>query len=713
MKKILIFLLLLVMAASVSAALTNGVGSVTRPTQYWWTGLLPAQPNGDIGLAWMKEVEGIVEGTTAIGNQLLLSQITDPGNPAADTGSLRVEDAAGTMTLFFEDDQGTKTNLLTVGAGNTLDAAYDQGGAGAGRTITADTGALTLNNTDADTAYLLSVTPTPGSSAALGGIQVTSGANATQDSLNIVNSGSGDDIEAGNGAFTVSSTGDVVALTISVTTLFENAIVAASAGNVALTVDAAGNGTITIGGVSTGAVTIVPAMALTGALTANGDVTLGNAATDNVTITGDVVANITLDDDTTDSPSVIFRDAGENDWIFLKADGATGNLTATSDAATSDFQIVTGNFKVGAGSESVTLNGDDAYITGTFEVDGAARFDGLVTGNAGLTVTGAVVNLNASSNNAVNIGTGTTTSTVTIGGAAAQTINIGDGAAAKTVTLGSSDSTSTTTLLSGSGALNLNVSNNQPTNIGTGTTTGTITVGGAGTQTINIGDGAAIKTVTLGSNNSSSSTDILSGTGNLTVNDGAGAATTSIGTGATTGTVTIGGTSAQTVTVGAGAAAMTTTLGSTDTTSTTTINAGSGGIVIAGDIAGTGPASTAVGLAAVLEAFTGADNVLTIAESGSVFTNTGDGDGSLHTLPEASTALGCSYTFAVTVAQILTINPKDGTDQIQGLTNGAGDSIASSAVGDCITLTAVQDDIWVVSASNNSNGNADAWADTN
>ncbi len=701
MKKIFIFLLFLVMDASVSAALTNGVGSVVKPTTSWFTGQIPIDTTGDHGLAWMQEVEGMLEGTSAFGTQLLFDEISAPSNPSANVGSLYVADDTGTTTLFFKDSAGTATNLLTVGAGNTLDAAYDQGGAGSGRTITADTGPVTLTNTDADTAYLLSVTPTPGSSAALGGIQITSGANATQDSLNIVNSGSGDDIEAGNGAFTVSSTGDVVATTISVTTLFENAIVAASAGNVALTIDAAGNGTITIGTTSTGAITLVQATSVTGALTANGNVTLGNAASDNVTITGDVVANITLDDDSTDSPSVIFRDAGENDWIFLKANGATGNLTVTSDAATSDFQIVTGNFKVGAGSESVTLNGDDAYITGTFEVDGAARFDGLVTGNAGLTVTGAAVNLNASSNFAVNIATGTSTGTVSIGGSAAQTI-----------TMGSSNTTSTTSLLSGSGAINLNLNNNQPTNIGTGTTTGTVTIGGAGTQTINIGDGAAIKTVTLGSNNSSSSTVILSGTGNLTINDGAGAATTSVGTGATTGTITIGGSSAQTVTIAAGSAAMTTTLGSVNTTSTTTINAGSGGIVIAGDIAGTGPSTTAVGLAAVLEAFTGTDNVLTIAESGSVFTNTGDGDGSLHTLPEASTALGCSYTFAVTVAQVLTINPKDGTDQIRGLTNGAGDSIASSAIGDCITLTAVGDNIWVVSANNNSNGNADAWADT-
>ena len=65
------------------------------------------------------------------------------------------------------DGSGTLSWATVTGAGdNTLDDAYDEGGAGAGRTITADTGAVTINNTDADTAYLLSITPNPSSSSA-------------------------------------------------------------------------------------------------------------------------------------------------------------------------------------------------------------------------------------------------------------------------------------------------------------------------------------------------------------------------------------------------------------------------------------------------------------------------------------------------------------------------------------------------------------------
>jgi hypothetical protein len=137
----------------------------------------------------------------------------------------------------------------------------------------------------------------------------------------------------------------------------------------------------------------------------------------------------------------------------------------------------------------VQSGGTENAIITAFDVKTANAFPygaTIITGTAGATVTGGVVSLNASSNNAVNIGTGTTTSTVTLGGTGAQTIAVGNGAAAKTVAIGSSNTTSTTTILSGSGGLLLNKDNNQPTNIGTGTSTGLVTIGGgSGTAAIN------------------------------------------------------------------------------------------------------------------------------------------------------------------------------------------------------------------------------------
>jgi len=44
-----------------------------------------------------------------------------------------------------------------------------------------------------------------------------------------------------------------------------------------------------------------------------------------------------------------------------------------------DSMYLSEDLKVGNGTPSVTLNGEDAYVEGTFEVDGAARLDGAVT----------------------------------------------------------------------------------------------------------------------------------------------------------------------------------------------------------------------------------------------------------------------------------------------------------------------------------------------
>lgn len=77
------------------------------------------------------------------------------------------------------------------------------------------------------------------------------------------------------------------------------------------------------------------------------------------------------------------------------------------------------------------------------------------------------------------------------------------------------------------------------------------------------------------------------------------------------------------------------------------------------------------------------------------------------TLPEASTALGCRYTFVVNNASNLDINPNDGTDTILPFVNAvatsptlispsAGDAIRCATVGGSITLEAVSANNWAV-----------------
>lgn len=86
---------------------------------------------------------------------------------------------------------------------------------------------------------------------------------------------------------------------------------------------------------------------------------------------------------------------------------------------------------------------------------------------------------------------------------------------------------------------------------------------------------------------------------------------------------------------------------------------------------------------------------LTLAQCGGIFRNAG---AIQPVLPEASTVLGCSYTFTTANASNFDINPADGTDYIQGLTNAAGDAIRNATVGNSVTLTAVTADLWVATA---------------
>jgi hypothetical protein len=77
---------------------------------------------------------------------------------------------------------------------------------------------------------------------------------------------------------------------------------------------------------------------------------------------------------------------------------------------------------------------------------------------------------------------------------------------------------------------------------------------------------------------------------------------------------------------------------------------------------------------------------VTAAHSDQFFTNTGDADGSVFNLPNDPQA-GLEYTFALTVAQTVTINAAAGESIQDAGTNAA--SRTASAIGDTIRLVAV------------------------
>jgi hypothetical protein len=85
---------------------------------------------------------------------------------------------------------------------------------------------------------------------------------------------------------------------------------------------------------------------------------------------------------------------------------------------------------------------------------------------------------------------------------------------------------------------------------------------------------------------------------------------------------------------------------------------------------------------------------LTAAQCGStIVSNSAD----VVTLPEASTVLGCRFTFVCGTADDFDVNPADGTDTIlpgATLTPSAGDAIRCTDIGSNMMLEAVGADSW-------------------
>lgn len=95
----------------------------------------------------------------------------------------------------------------------------------------------------------------------------------------------------------------------------------------------------------------------------------------------------TLNDDSGASPSFILQDGTDELATFSKVDA--GYLTLTTDA-TDGLNILTGSLKVGNGTPDVTVNGEDAYVEGTLEVDGSVRLDGALSTNSTIAAAGDI-----------------------------------------------------------------------------------------------------------------------------------------------------------------------------------------------------------------------------------------------------------------------------------------------------------------------------------
>lgn len=192
--------------------------------------------------------------------------------------------------------------------------------------------------------------------------------------------------------------------------------------------------------------------------------------------------------------------------------------------------------------------------------------------------------------------------------ASAATVSVATGAAVKTTTLGSTNSTSTTTVACGTGGCN-------------------------------VGTSANAHTTTLGSTNSTSATTVQSGSGALNVTSTNGALTINSGTGAL-GISTDA--SATTVSFATGGAVKSVTLGSTNSTSATIVQSGSGNVAINTgltiDSAGRNfntkqPAFQAVRTATLANATGAGTGVDPIPYDTTVFDQTSSFDGNYFTAP--------------------------------------------------------------------------------
>jgi len=536
---------MLLVASTLHAAFTNPEANIR------WNRANIVRENGPLDI-WLSEAEDYLDGTSALPDRLRFGEISAPsGNPSSNTGWLYVKDAAGTSTLYFEDDAGVVTALgaSTFAGGSVTDdivmanAQYLRS-----TTTNAEASAIQVYDTDTGPAYtnVLSFTNGTAPAIVLGADTSTLAVNAS--------------------AITVGTSAVAKTITIGNET-------GASALNLK-----AGTGNIDIQGVAATTITIGDA-AQTGAITIGASTA---TMTDLSLGTGVGAHTIHIGDGGTAAQTVTIGSTSSTSAVTVQA--GTGDLALTS-------------------VDDVTLNGGSS---------------------------GSLINIGTNTHgNVFHIGDDDTTADSGTIGSAKDTWAL----AGISVTVGSTGTTSATVIQSGSGGVGLNVSNNQPTNIGTGTTTGTVTIGGSAAQTIAIGNGAAAKTVTLGS---------------------------------------------------------------TNTTSTTTINAGSGGVAVVGNVAGNG-AGTMAGFLRTIDNDSDGKSAgqITVAMSGGILTNLGASGSYAWTLPEA--AAGLTYTFVVMAAQELRVTPDAGDKINHAGTAAAnGEYYWADAVGESVTIVAIDSATWVV-----------------
>ncbi len=285
-------------------------------------------------------------------------------------------DAFDTSTGHSHDGSDSASLSAT---GNTLDQAYDQGGAGSGRAITVNDGAVTMTKNDAGTENVLELDASPSAGAAGAALSLTSGASATTASLIIANSGSGADILGTSSTWNVDAAG-VGSFTNAV--LLEGTVPAASLAYVArdntgdLTVNAitgkevllaiAGTDVVTVAGA---AVTIAQALTVSaGGLTVTGNSTFNN----NLTITGSLTfgGSLTINETLTVDELILDTDgsAPGASNAYVVSDN-TGDLTVNALSGKTFNIAIAGTDELVVSASAVDFKGNDVDNLGYLELN--------------------------------------------------------------------------------------------------------------------------------------------------------------------------------------------------------------------------------------------------------------------------------------------------------------------------------------------------------
>jgi hypothetical protein len=267
-------------------------------------------------------------------------------NPVADANTTE-----GTIyydsdtNIFYGRNNTTWVDLTAGSTGNTLDGAYDQGGAGVGRAIDADTGAvaITVSNTDNNVALIVTQSDSTNDPNAL---QVVMASNAATSAAI--------DIDGQTAAMDIDGTGSTWTVT--------------------------GAGAGTFASVTTTATAAVGTnLTVTGNATLNGNTDIGNATTDTLSITAYIDADVSLDDGSGAPPQLIFRDGSDETAAFNKT--LTGALTLTTQAD-DGLNIAVGNVRIGNGTpQTAPMDGEDFYCEGQSEFDSQTTHDAVTVMN--------------------------------------------------------------------------------------------------------------------------------------------------------------------------------------------------------------------------------------------------------------------------------------------------------------------------------------------